>query len=93
MSVGLSTFANIGVRSRATQASSSAMAVFVGVCIASVVTLFERVWSQPVASLAAEWGLSGPGLKKVCRRLQIPVPPRGYWAKLKAGHREARPLP
>ncbi|HTF40442.1 MAG TPA: hypothetical protein VK754_07605 [Propionibacteriaceae bacterium] len=53
--------------------------------------LFERVWSQPVASLAVEWGLSGPGLKKVCRRLQIPVPPRGYWAKLKAGHRIKRP--
>jgi ankyrin repeat protein len=52
---------------------------------------FERVWSQPVATLAAEWGLSGPGLKKVCRRLQIPVPPRGYWAKLKAGLRVPGP--
>ena len=52
--------------------------------------LFERVWSEPVANLAAEWGLSGPGLKKVCRRLKIPVPPRGYWAKLKAGHRLKR---
>jgi hypothetical protein len=53
--------------------------------------LFERVWSLPVVRLADEWGLSGPGLKKVCRRLQVPVPPRGYWAKLKAGHRDRRP--
>lgn len=53
--------------------------------------LFERVWSQPVARLAEEWGLSGPGLKKVCRRLQVPVPPRGYWARLKAGQRARRP--
>ena len=53
--------------------------------------LFERVWSQPVARLAEEWGISGPGLKKICRRLQVPVPPRGYWAKLKAGHRVSRP--
>jgi hypothetical protein len=53
--------------------------------------LFERVWSEPVASLAAEWGISGPGLKKVCRKLQIPVPARGYWAKRKAGHRTSRP--
>lgn len=53
--------------------------------------LFERVWLEPVARLAAEWGLSGPGLKKVCRRLQVPVPPRGYWAKLKFGHRIKRP--
>jgi hypothetical protein len=55
------------------------------------VQLFERVWSEPVASLAAEWGLSGTGLKKVCRRLEIPVPPRGYWARLKAGQRPRRP--
>lgn len=53
--------------------------------------LFERVWSLPVATLAAEWGLSGPGLKKACRKLQIPVPPRGYWARLNAGQRVRRP--
>lgn len=52
--------------------------------------LFERVWSEPVAKLAAEWGISGPGLKKVCRKLQVPVPPRGYWAKLKAGRQLKR---
>jgi len=53
--------------------------------------LFDRVWSEPVTKLAGEWGLSGTGLKKVCRRLQVPVPPRGYWAKIKAGHRDRRP--
>ncbi len=53
--------------------------------------LFERVWSLPVSRLAEEWGITGTGLKKVCRRVQIPVPPRGYWAKLKAGHRVKRP--
>jgi hypothetical protein len=53
--------------------------------------LFERVWSDPVAKLAAEWGLSGPGLKKVCRKLQVPVPPRGHWARRKAGQRVSRP--
>jgi hypothetical protein len=53
--------------------------------------LFERVWSEPVSKLAEEWGISGPGLAKACRRLQIPVPPRGYWAKLEAGQRVRRP--
>jgi len=53
--------------------------------------LFERVWSLPMSKLAEGWGISGNGLKKVCRRVQIPVPPRGYWAKLKAGHRVKRP--
>lgn len=55
------------------------------------VALFERVWADPVAKLAEEWGISGPGLAKACRRLQIPVPPRGYWAKLEAGQRVKRP--
>jgi hypothetical protein len=53
--------------------------------------LFERVWSKPVATVAKECGVSGPGLKKVCKRLMIPVPPRGYWAKLSAGKSVKRP--
>jgi hypothetical protein len=53
--------------------------------------LFDRVWSTAVSTLAKEWGLSGTGLKKVCRRLAVPVPPRGYWAKLKAGKPVRRP--
>lgn len=52
---------------------------------------FKRVWSEPVSKLAQEWGLSGPGLKKACRRLQIPVPPRGFWARSAAGQRVRRP--
>jgi hypothetical protein len=53
--------------------------------------LFDRVWSEPVEKLAKEWGLSGRGLAKVCRRLQIPLPPRGFWAKLQHGQRIRRP--
>jgi hypothetical protein len=53
--------------------------------------LFERVWTEPVDKLARSWGLSGPGLSKACRRLRIPLPPRGYWAKLAAGRRPRRP--
>lgn len=52
--------------------------------------LFERVWSTPISKLAEEWGLSGPGLAKACRRLKIPVPPRGYWAKVAAGKKVRR---
>lgn len=53
--------------------------------------LFDRVWSLPMSRLAAEWGLSGNGLAKACRRLQIPVPPRGYWAKKAASKKVRRP--
>ena len=54
--------------------------------------LYDRVWSIPMFRLATEWGLSGNGLAKACRRLQIPVPPRGYWAKKHAG-KKVRPPP
>ncbi len=29
---------------------------------------FNRVWAEPVEKLAKEWGLSGRGLAKACRR-------------------------
>ena len=35
--------------------------------------------------VAPEFGLSGNGLAKLCRREGIPVPERGYWAKLAYG--------
>jgi len=53
--------------------------------------LFRRVWNKPVETLAQAWGLSGRGLAEACRRLQIPVPPRGFWAKSQHGQRMRRP--
>jgi hypothetical protein len=53
--------------------------------------LFERVWSVPVQRLAKGWGLSDRGLAKACASLRIPVPPRGYWAKLQHGRSVGRP--
>ena len=44
--------------------------------------------------LAKEYGLSDVGMAKLCKRLDIPRPPRGYWAKLEFGHRVRKtPLP
>ena len=34
--------------------------------------------------LGKRYGISGNGLKKICDRLQVPYPPLGYWAKLRA---------
>lgn len=53
--------------------------------------LYERVWTTPVEALAKECGLSGRGLSKACARLHVPVPPRGYWARLSAGQQVRRP--
>lgn len=47
--------------------------------------LLEEVWAEPVQIVALRYQLSDVGLKKLCNRLLIPTPPRGYWAKLKAG--------
>ncbi|WP_236167855.1 hypothetical protein [Pseudomonas atacamensis] len=49
--------------------------------------LLDEVWSEPVQAVAPRFGLSDVGLKKLCSRLQIPTPPRGYWAKVKSGKR------
>jgi hypothetical protein len=53
--------------------------------------LYDRVWAEPIQKLSSEFGLSGVGLAKLCRRYNIPVPPRGYWAKKQAGKRAQQP--
>ena len=47
--------------------------------------LYDIVWKEPIFKLAKEWFISDVGLSKVCRRHDIPIPPRGYWSKLKYG--------
>ncbi len=47
--------------------------------------LYELVWSKPMLELAKDFGLSDVALAKRCRRLAVPVPGRGYWARVAAG--------
>lgn len=47
--------------------------------------LFKKVWAAPMTKVAAEYGISDVALKKICTKNRIPVPGRGYWAKLAAG--------
>jgi hypothetical protein len=56
--------------------------------------LYEKVWTTPIHKLSQEFGISDVGLAKLCRRHKIPVPGRGYWARLAAGQKQRRtPLP
>jgi hypothetical protein len=56
--------------------------------------LYEEVWSEPVTAVAKRYGVSDVAIHKTCKRLAIPVPPRGYWARLRAGKPvERQPLP
>jgi hypothetical protein len=47
--------------------------------------LYELVWSEPLIKLSKKFGLSDNGLRKICKRHNIPVPGIGYWAKKAAG--------
>ena len=56
--------------------------------------LHTLVWQTPILRLAEQFSLSGNGLAKICRRLEIPYFPRGHWAKLAAGKKvTVAPLP
>jgi hypothetical protein len=53
--------------------------------------LYELVWSKPMTDLAKDFGLSDVAVAKRLRKLAIPVPGRGYWARVQAGQEPRRP--
>jgi hypothetical protein len=56
--------------------------------------LYHLAWSEPMRTLAARFGVSDVWLAKACRRADIPVPERGYWARLRVRAKVTqRPLP
>jgi hypothetical protein len=56
--------------------------------------LYALVWAEPAMNVAARYGITGTGLAKICKRLRVPVPSRGYWARKQAGKAvRADPLP
>ena len=52
--------------------------------------LYDLVWQKPISKLAVELGISDVGLSKICRRHEVPTPPRGYWARLEAGYTDPK---
>ena len=56
--------------------------------------LYELVWSTPLTTLAKSYNLSDNGLRKICKKMNIPTPYSGYWAILQHGKKaKATPLP
>lgn len=47
--------------------------------------LYKLVWTAPVLELAGRLGVSDMAISKLCQRTRIPIPYRGYWARLEAG--------
>jgi hypothetical protein len=56
--------------------------------------LHRMVWEEALSKLAPTLGLSDVGLRKICQRHNIPLPPQGYWARAPERRPKARtPLP
>jgi len=53
--------------------------------------LFDLVWAEPMVAVAKRFDVSGSYLARVCTRLNVPRPARGYWAKLAVGKASVRP--
>ena len=56
--------------------------------------LYDLIWSTPASKLAADFGISDVAIAKRCKKLSVPRPSRGYWAKVAAGDTPPKvPLP
>ena len=53
--------------------------------------LYKEIWSEPATKLAQKYDVSSSYLARVCEGLNVPHPPRGYWARKAAG--EKMPVP
>jgi hypothetical protein len=56
--------------------------------------LYSLVWAKPMTQVAQDFQISDRAMAKACAKKQVPVPPRGYWAKKSAGQNVSKiPLP
>ena len=45
--------------------------------------LYDLVWSTTISKILEQYAISNDGFKKICKKYEIPLPPNGYWLKLK----------
>lgn len=56
--------------------------------------LYEEVWAEPMTKVSKRYEVSDVALAKVWRKMDIPVPERGYWARVANGQKpNKQPLP
>jgi len=55
--------------------------------------LYREVWEEPVLKVAKRYRCSDVYLARICRKMQVPLPGRGYWAKPKERRPPRPPLP
>jgi hypothetical protein len=44
--------------------------------------LYDLVWAEPLSRLAKKYKISDNGLRKICKRMNIPIPAMGHWQKI-----------
>ena len=54
--------------------------------------LYDMAWQQPMTVLTSVIGVSPTLISEACQSHNIPVPPPGYWSKVRAGKRVTQPL-
>ncbi|MCX6254383.1 MAG: hypothetical protein NTV31_07890 [Bacteroidia bacterium] len=60
----------------------------------SRIELYEMVWKEPLVSLSRKYSISDNELRKICKKMKIPLPPNGYWQKIRYGkHVQITKLP
>lgn len=47
--------------------------------------LYEEIWEEPMSIVCKRYSLSDNGLRKICIKLEIPIPDKSYWGKKRAG--------
>ena len=45
--------------------------------------LYDLVWSTPLSKIAEKYAVNPDGIKKICKEFNVPMPPNGYWSKMK----------
>lgn len=53
--------------------------------------LYDEIWTDPITKVSKRHGVSDSYLIRVIKNLNIPRPPRGYWAMVAAGIHPDRP--
>jgi hypothetical protein len=50
-------------------------------------SLYELVWAEPMTVVGRRFSVSDVAIIKVCKKLSVPRPPRGYWARKRHGYK------
>lgn len=56
--------------------------------------LYDLVWTEPLLTLSKKYVISDVGLRKICIKMEIPLPKNGHWQKIQFGKKvDQSPLP